>query len=346
MHVPAIWRNPLNRNDKDHYQWLKANDAIPVYMQEVYPDVPMSRKYPLDDIVAKLLPGFTRPPNEVWDDHGMYATSSLAMALALGIYQGYKRIELWGIGLAMNTEYVYQRPGAMFWIGYALGHGIEVELKGQMFDAPLYGYNGDIYIDLGIFEKRVADLNKLLPKVEQTYNQKRIAVLDVLSAYKDNRVTAELVKAAQLERVQSLVDLAQVVGVIFENQTYIDKAHEMMQSSGENDFRFSRSEFEHKRNALRKACAVLTQDRASQRIMVEQAFNVIDKAAGYKKRCRAIDQFAAAYDADLEMVRKLASMDAQSTENIRYLNILDEQYRAAGGQKSVEVLSGMQTAEE
>ena len=37
LHIPAIWKNPKNRNDPGHFDWLKSQYEIPVYMQEDYP---------------------------------------------------------------------------------------------------------------------------------------------------------------------------------------------------------------------------------------------------------------------------------------------------------------------
>src|SRR5688500_3302918 len=56
MHVPAIWRNPTNRNDPHHYEWLQKQDECDVMMQDEYPDVPRSMRYPLEDI-RKMLRG-------------------------------------------------------------------------------------------------------------------------------------------------------------------------------------------------------------------------------------------------------------------------------------------------
>jgi len=339
LHIPAIWRNPLNRNDTEHYKWLQENTAIPVYMQDKYPDVPMSIKYPLDEIVATLLPNFTRPKNEVWDDRGDYATSTLAHALALGIYQGYKRIELWGIGLAMQTEYVYQRPGAMFWIGLALGRGIQVELQGHMFDAPLYGFHGDICIELAAFEKRLEDLKKIFPNLESAYQEKHAQAILALDAFKEKKVVNEVLLQAMIAKAQAVVDISSLRGSMEENNTFITKAREMMKASGDNTFRIVRSEFEIRRQAHRKQCAQLNNDRAMLRIKVDQAFGAIAAADGYKKRVKAVDEYAAAYDADLGLLSRLMSLDARSMEDLRYMNIFDEQYRAAGGQRAAEMMA-------
>jgi hypothetical protein len=47
-------------------------------------------------------------------------------------------------------------------------------------------------------------------------------------------------------------------------------------------------------------------------------------------------------DADNALLAKLNEIDGRSTENLRWINILQEQYRASGGPKAVEVLSAQE----
>jgi hypothetical protein len=82
MHLPVIFRNPGNRNDANHYEWLKSGNTPIIWMQEEYEDVPRSKKYPIDE-VCKL--------------GRKYLTSSAAYAIALGIQQGYDKIEIYGV---------------------------------------------------------------------------------------------------------------------------------------------------------------------------------------------------------------------------------------------------------
>ena len=52
LHHEAIWKNPKNRSDEKHYEWLKSGQTPDIYMQEKYPEVPKSIKYPLEEILA------------------------------------------------------------------------------------------------------------------------------------------------------------------------------------------------------------------------------------------------------------------------------------------------------
>jgi hypothetical protein len=342
MHLPSVWRNPLNRNDKGHYDWLKANDAIPVYMHEHFDEIPMSVKYPFDEIVATLLPNWERDKNEIWDDRGGYFTSTPAYAIALGIYQGYKRIELWGFGLAVNTEYVYQRPGVMFWTGYALGHGVNLVVKGHMFDAPLYGYQGDEYITLDLLEKHVEQLEAKLPEYKAALKAAQDAADIAIRAYKDRKVSDKTFTDAMLNVAKAQVNYTQHEAYLLENKQHITHAHEMSAASGENDYRLPRSVFELRRNYFISEYGKADQDRSLTRLQVEQSFARISKAGkasgagvdvllgAHAQRCRAIDDYMQIYQADLKQVVMLVAYESQAKECARYMGIFDEQYRAAG----------------
>jgi hypothetical protein len=125
-------------------------------MIDQFEDVPKSEKYPLEEIKDKF------PTSR------KYYTSSVAYALALAIYKGYTKIEVYGVEMVTNTEYGHQRVGVAYWIGFADGLGINVDFHGSIFDAPLYGYDGDVKIPVEYFVERV---NKLSPHAQGAYEQ-------------------------------------------------------------------------------------------------------------------------------------------------------------------------------
>ena len=53
MHAEEIWRNPENRNDKGHLAWLQSGNTPTIYMQEKFPEVPKSEKFPIDDEIGR-----------------------------------------------------------------------------------------------------------------------------------------------------------------------------------------------------------------------------------------------------------------------------------------------------
>jgi hypothetical protein len=122
-----------------HYEWLQEKRDKPIYMQFKYSEIPDSVEYPLEDIVQKYLGKLRRG-----DKISRYFTNSLSYLIAMALYEGFQRIEIYGFEMAHNTEYVSQKANAEFWLGIALGRGIEVYLPDEcsMLAGPLYAYQG------------------------------------------------------------------------------------------------------------------------------------------------------------------------------------------------------------
>lgn len=95
-----------------------------LYMQERY--VPNATKYPLEDVI-----------DTIGRD---YFNSSPAYMFALALHECVDRIGLWGVDLAIDTEYAYQRPNMEWLIGLAEGQGVDVVIP----NSALMTFNGDI----------------------------------------------------------------------------------------------------------------------------------------------------------------------------------------------------------
>ena len=95
--------------------------------------------YPIDKIVKRFGTAFF--------------SDSVCYAIAYAVYIGAKKINLYGINQARenNKEYFQHKPGTDYWLGFARGMGIEVNVYGQKsevgktFDHKAYGYG--IYQD-------------------------------------------------------------------------------------------------------------------------------------------------------------------------------------------------------
>lgn len=170
LHKPTVWRSGTNRNDPKHYDWLKSGDTPTIFMQEEYNDVPRAERYPLDEI------------KEQYPRH--YFTSSCAYAIALAIYKGYKRIELYGIEMETNTEYAHQRTGVAYWIGFAEAKGIEVEHVSKGFwDAPLYAYEDDVVIPIAVYEERIKHFNGPCKAAQQRHTEYKTHTYAMLDSW-------------------------------------------------------------------------------------------------------------------------------------------------------------------
>ena len=113
---------------------------IPVYMQERYPDIPSSVKYPLD----KMIEEFGIPRSNVNHKPDAYFTNSISFMIALAIYEGFKEIHVYGVDLAIGVEYIEQRPSCEYYLGIAKGRGIKLFLPIEsdlLKTRFIYGYD-------------------------------------------------------------------------------------------------------------------------------------------------------------------------------------------------------------
>jgi hypothetical protein len=105
----------LSQHDKDYAQWL-VNKKIPLVVGESFP------------IEAEHVEVF--PYSEIEKIIGdTYLTSSSAAMLAYAIYKGVREVDLFGVDLAVDDhEYFFQRPCMEYWVGFARGRGIKVNI--------------------------------------------------------------------------------------------------------------------------------------------------------------------------------------------------------------------------
>ena len=85
----------------------------PVYMQKKWPQIPTSAAYPVKKII---------------DHFGDYFTNTISWMIALAIWMGYKEIGIWGVDMAVDSEYFWQRPSCEFFLGWAKGAGINMHV--------------------------------------------------------------------------------------------------------------------------------------------------------------------------------------------------------------------------
>ena len=117
----GYWGRP-----KAHFDFLKKFKGD-VYMSYDEPDIPNCKVYPFERLKKK---------------HGFdYFTSSFSYLMALAIDEKYDKIYLYGINLTAIDEYIHQKAGLEYLIGYAQAKGIEVinpDASG-LLNAPHYG---------------------------------------------------------------------------------------------------------------------------------------------------------------------------------------------------------------
>lgn len=325
MHEEAIWRNPANRNDPKHYDWLKAPKTAAVYMQDEYPDIPNSVRFPLEEISQRF--------------QIRYFTSSVAYAIALACYMDYKRIEIYGVEMETNTEYQYQRDGVTLWVGVALGLGIEVDAHMTIFDQPLYGYEGEVVMKYEVITDRIAELS---PQVDAANTEYMAAVVNVQQAIdafaKDaGKENEDRLFAVVGRQVELGTQLGHLDGAKQENERYQKKADTMRAASGE--FLFSRQEFESAAAKLKEVAEKTNTEFISVGTTLQHIHDNLKRAAkNSPKHKRLLAAFLQHVQKYLQTNNKLSVYQGAAGENFRYMAYLDKHIRAAGGTKSEAVL--------
>lgn len=98
----------------------------------------------------KLGPNHIVLPHKRLHDITEQFESSVAYPMALAIQNRPQEIGIYGINMAGDDEYAYQRPNMQYLIGYARAKGIEVTLHpaSRLFEsqwtAGIYGHPGNI----------------------------------------------------------------------------------------------------------------------------------------------------------------------------------------------------------
>jgi len=116
---------------QDELRKIKETNT-PLYTIYEYPELPSSHAYPLKEIISHF------------DED--YFSSSFDFAIALAIYEGYERIDIYGANMSAKDEYVYQRPSFSYWLGICKGMGVTFKIHGETEllkneNNLIYGYN-------------------------------------------------------------------------------------------------------------------------------------------------------------------------------------------------------------
>jgi len=85
-------------------------------MQKKWTSIKNSEIYPKEEIVRRF---------------GNYFTNTISWMIALAIHKGYKTIGIFGVDMAVSSEYHHQRPSCEYFIGLARGMGINVILPDE-----------------------------------------------------------------------------------------------------------------------------------------------------------------------------------------------------------------------
>lgn len=326
LHKPVVWRSSTNRNDTKHYEWLKST-TIPVLMQDHYEDVPASVKFPLDEIRKE----FIGAPE--------YFTSSVAYALAYAVYKGYKRIELYGVEMETNTEYAHQRPGVAYWCGIAIGRGIEIDFHSkQFFHSPLYGYDGDITIQIEVFEERIKKLSEDAKEVLELYKHAKAIVEDAVNAfsadYKAGWQSLEKLvnQQAELAHQFNLLD-----GAIQTDMKHAKACKVMEAESG--TYFLSRQVYEGDMNNSTKAWTAHQHNIKNASDALKAKEDELKEATSSGYRSRRCAEYLELVEEYVKAVGKAGLLTGVGIESKQLMIIHDQNERMAGGKEAVKVMA-------
>lgn len=84
-----------------------------IYMQDAYPEVPGSVRYPYEEIRERFhIPAM---------GENLFVTNSITWMILLAIHEGYRDISFYGVHMAHTTEYGYQRASCSWALGIMQG---------------------------------------------------------------------------------------------------------------------------------------------------------------------------------------------------------------------------------
>jgi hypothetical protein len=97
---------------------------VPVVMLEKHDDIPMSVRFPMEEVTALI--GKTNKGTPYLESSIAYMMAQAILELTPG-----DRIGIWGVDLHCDSEYAFQRPNLEYLIGLARGKGIKVYIPPQ-----------------------------------------------------------------------------------------------------------------------------------------------------------------------------------------------------------------------
>lgn len=190
-HIPradAWWEIHVNWNEHvvegtDHQGFL-ASAPIPTFMATCVPDIPHSVRYPLQWVIDTL-------------QCGDYFQSTIAFEIAWAIASGFEEIGVWGVDLIVGSEHFYQRANAEYFLGIAIGKGINVRLPAETaLCRALYRYGYEIEPDFGLLNQ--SRLSRRLQELQKARQQHLVQLYQIDGAGSTMRRLYDALKTGTL----------------------------------------------------------------------------------------------------------------------------------------------------
>ena len=165
-----------HKDDVEHLEWLRAQ-KMPIIMWEDHIEryeIPSAVPYPKDEILEYF---------------GGYFTNSISWMIAHAILQGYAQIGVYGVDMATDSEYGSQRPSCEYFLGWAKGAGIDIQLPktSDLLATPwLYGVEEGGAFRLKM-ESRLKELQARQAEITQQVNTGQVALQQIAGAIENNQ---------------------------------------------------------------------------------------------------------------------------------------------------------------
>jgi len=122
---------------KVYQEWLREQTK-PVYVQEERPDmVPAGIRFPIEELQRWVQSKTGEPVPE------MYFTNTISYLIAFALMEGAPEIGVFGVDMALDSEFGQQRPSCEYFIGLARGLGVRTTIPDRsdlLKNAELYAY--------------------------------------------------------------------------------------------------------------------------------------------------------------------------------------------------------------
>jgi hypothetical protein len=159
----------------EYTKWLAQEHPFPIYAMDVIPEIPSSVNYPILDVLNTCFENLRIGED---DRPAYYMTSSFSYLLGLALHElrheKEARIECYGFEMSHNSEYAYQKPGALLLMGLAAGKGITVWTpeESNLMKAKLYSYEVTEMIPRQTFEEYKMQFSRDAEKWKATLNRR------------------------------------------------------------------------------------------------------------------------------------------------------------------------------
>jgi len=149
-----------SQNDREHWEWLtQPHGDIKIIMHDHFPEIPNSVKFDHSRAVREF---------------GNFFTSSLAFMIAQALMEEIDRIEIYGFDMKSDSEYNYQRDSAEYFIGLAMGKGVDVYLPPEcnLLKGKIYAFNDN---SIGLRQKMEIRIWEIMGQVENNLAEYQMA---------------------------------------------------------------------------------------------------------------------------------------------------------------------------